>query len=237
MKQIEKLYSSMIGKHQLWELWQDSMSMFAASISNAVDKRYYEKREADYIFTAKKYTKEEMTKMVQIMSEIVIQLEENQEQDLLGALYMQLNLGSHWHGQFFTPYNICQAMAQMHFGRGYFFDINNPHPIPCCDPACGGGALLIAAANEFRKALSPMGLNAQDYICLYAQDLSKVSAMMCYIQLSLLGFAAKIKIGDSLADPLLESDDGENIWYTPAYFSGVWTMRRVLKAMKGGIKA
>lgn len=224
---IVKMYNSLIGSHQLWELWQDSMTMFALSISNTVDGRYRDKREAMYMDIAHKYTKDEMQVFPQIFGEIIMQLEAEPEQDLLGDLYMQLDLGSHWHGQFFTPYNICAMMAKTQLGQQEY-TVENVKPISVCDCACGGGALLIAAAHEFRKAIRRTCLNAQHYICLYAQDLSQVSAMMCYVQLSLLGYAAKVKLGDSLMKPLIEEDNGSDIWYTPMWFSDVWTIRRML---------
>lgn len=229
-KDIVKMYNSLCGAHQLWELWQDSMTMFALSISNTVDSRYRDKRESAYMDIVHKYTKEEMQVFPQILGEICLQLEQNPEQDLLGDLYMQLDLGSHWHGQFFTPYNVCAMMAKMQLGQ-QDYTIDNVKPITVCDCACGGGALLIAAAHEFRKAIRRTGLNAQHYICLYAQDLSQVSAMMCYVQLSLLGYAAKVKLGDSLMNPLVEHDNGADIWYTPMWFSDVWTIRRLIGRM------
>ena len=227
---LVKLYNSMIGSHQLWELWQDSMTMFALSISNTVDGRYRDKREAMYMDIAHKYTKDEVQVFPKIFGEIVMQLEDEPEQDLLGDLYMQLDLGSHWHGQFFTPYNLCAMMAKTQLGQ-QDYTIDNVKPITVCDCACGGGALLIAAAHEYRKAIQHTGLNAQHYISLYAQDLSQVSAMMCYVQLSLLGFAAKVKLGDSLMHPLTEEDNGPDIWYTPMWFSDIWQYRRLMQRM------
>ena len=228
---IVKLYNSLCGVHQLWELWQDSMTMFALSLSNTVDRRFYDKRESMYMDIARKYTKEEMEVFPKIFGEIVMQLEADPEQDLLGDLYMQLDLGSHWHGQFFTPYHLCSAMAKMELGLPQDYTADNIKPISVCDCACGGGALLIAAAHEYRKAIAHTGLNAQEYICLYAQDLSQVSAMMCYLQLSLLGYAAKVKLGDSLLHPIVEEDDGPDIWYTPMWFSDVWNYRRFMQHM------
>lgn len=228
---IVKLYNSLCGVHQLWELWQDSMTMFALSLSNTVDRRFYDKRESMYMDIARKYTKEEMEVFPKIFGEIVMQLEADPEQDLLGDLYMQLDLGSHWHGQFFTPYHLCSAMAKMELGLPQDYTADNIKPISVCDCACGGGALLIAAAHEYRKAIAHTGLNAQEYICLYAQDLSQVSAMMCYLQLSLLGYAAKVKQGDSLLHPIVEEDDGPDIWYTPMWFSDVWNYRRFMQHM------
>lgn len=55
--------------------------------------------------------------------------------------------------------------------------------------------------------------------------------MMCYVQLSLQGYAAKVKLGDSLMNPLTEEDDGSDIWYTPMWFSDVWSIRRLLGKM------
>ena len=228
---LVKLYNSLIGSHQLWELWQDSMTMFALAISNTVDHRYYDKREAMYMDIAHKYTNDEMQVFPQIFGEIIMQLEADPEQDLLGDLYMQLDLGSHWHGQFFTPYNICAMMASMELNLDHAYTVETVKPISVCDCACGGGALLIASAHEFRRAIKDTGLSAQDYICLYAQDLSQVSAMMCYVQLSLLGYAAKVKLGDSLLHPLVEEDDGPDIWYTPMWFSDVWNYRRFMQHM------
>ena len=119
----------------------------------------------------------------------------------------------------------------MELGLDRKYTADTVKPISVCDCACGGGALLIAAGHEYRKAIAHTGLNAQYYISLYAQDLSQVSAMMCYVQLSLQGFAAKVKIGDSLLHPLTEQDDGADIWYTPMWFSDIWQYRRLMQRM------
>lgn len=44
---------------------------------------------------------------------ITMVLEENPEQDFLGSMFMRLELGNHWKGQFFTPYSVCKVMAEM----------------------------------------------------------------------------------------------------------------------------
>lgn len=55
--------------------------------------------------------------------------------------------------------------------------------------------------------------------------------LMCYIQLSLLGVAAYIKVGDALTDPMTENDNLDNYWFTMMYYSDVWTMRRIFHRM------
>lgn len=40
-------------------------------------------------------------------------LEKNPEQDFLGSIFMSLNLGNEHNGQFFTPYHVCELMAEV----------------------------------------------------------------------------------------------------------------------------
>ena len=62
-----------------------------------------------------------------------------------------------------------------------------------------------------------------------SQDIDYTVAMMCYIQLSLLGAAAYIKIGNSLTEPMSSNDTLENYWFTPMYFCEPWSLRRSIK--------
>lgn len=51
-----------------------------------------------------------------------------------------------------------------------------------------------------------------------AQDINPTIALMCYIQLSIFGYKAIVKIGDSLNEPFSEEDKiSENVWFTPTY--------------------
>jgi type I restriction-modification system DNA methylase subunit len=229
-KEFEKIMDKLTYNRMKWEVWADLIFMMAASISNALEpnpaKR--EKREKEYMRCVERCGGVELP--AQAFCTVVEALEQNPDQDFLGSLYMRFELGSHWHGQFFTPYNLCAMMAKTQLGQ-QDYTIDNVKPITVCDCACGGGALLIAAAHEYRKAIQHTGLNAQNYVSLYAQDLSQVSAMMCYVQLSLLGFAAKVKLGDSLLHPLTKEDNGPDIWYTPMWFSDIWQYRRLMQRM------
>ncbi|MBQ1452753.1 MAG: N-6 DNA methylase [Ruminococcus sp.] len=232
--EIVKLFNALTGARQLWELWEDAMIMFATMLSNAVDKRFFDKREEMFKNVARKYDEKEIQLFLRIFAEIVNQLEIEPEQDFLGDLYMQLDLGSHWHGQFFTPYNVCKMTADLQLPAELSFE--DAKAVTITDCACGGGALLIASAHAYRTKMAKIGLNAQDFVCLYAQDLSMVAALMCYIQISLQGYAGKIKIGDSLLHPMLDTDNGSDIWYTPMWFSDVWAQRRAVERIVGGLR-
>ena len=76
------------------------------------------------------------------------------------------------------------------------------------DPCCGAGALLIAARNTMvRRKHGPAE-------ALYvAQDIDRTAALMCYLQLSLLGCAGYVVVADSL--PLVVSLDGAHVLLFP----------------------
>ena len=99
------------------------------------------------------------------------------------------------------------------------------------DPCCGAGATLIAGVHVIRKQLEHCEppRNYQNHILVVAQDVDEIVGLMCYIQISLLGLAGFIKIGNSITDPMSTDDSSENYWYTPMYFSDVWSTRRMLR--------
>ena len=222
-----KLYRELTYRWTPWEVWKDFVVVFACALSNPVDKLHYEEREALYLKTIQKYNKQEQLFFPQLAAEVVNALEENPEQDFLGKLFMELNLGNDSGGQIFTPYHVCELMAKISIGdvlpqieeRGY---------ITINDPACGAGATLIAGIHEVRKRLDGK-LNWQNHILVAAQDVDYTVAMMCYIQLSLLGAAGYIKVGNTLTEPMSSNDTLESYWFTPMYFSSVWTVRRLFK--------
>lgn len=233
MQEFIKLFRSLSQRFHPWEMWNDFITMFACAISNAVDKGHFDKREELYMKAIKKYNAQEREVFPQLAAEVVMALEKNPEQDFLGSVYMALNLGNEKAGQFFTPYHVCQLMADITIGnllpqvkeRGY---------ITINDCACGAGATLIAGIHSARRVLEKENLNWQNHILVTAQDIDFTTALMCYIQLSLLGCTAYIKIGNSLTDPMRENDSKENYWYTPMYFMSPWAIRRIFGGLKNG---
>lgn len=223
-----KLYRELTYRWTPWEVWQDFVTMYACAISNAVDKSHFNEREAMYLKRIQKYSKKEQELFPQLAAEVVLALEKNPEQDFLGKIFMELNLSNDSGGQFFTPYNVCQMMAKMTVGD-VVAHVKKHGYITINDPACGAGATLIAAVHAAAKPLSEAGFNWQNHVLVTAQDIDYTVALMCYIQLSLLGTAAYIKIGNTFTEPMGSADTLENYWFTPMYFSGVWSARRLFK--------
>lgn len=146
--------------------------------------------ENEYMQVAKQYTKEELEKHSELLALTVYALEKT-EQDFLGEIFMNIDLGNSRTGQFFTPYNISSMMAKMAMGE-------NKHPKnrvckinDCC---CGAGGMLIAGAAAMKES----GFNYQQNALFFGTDIDGRCARMAFIQLSLLGAPAIITCGNSL---------------------------------------
>lgn len=229
-KQFLKTFNQLTYRHRSWDVWRDFIIMFACSLSNPVDKFHYEEREKRYLKIIKKYNKREQEQFPELAAYVVMALEENPEQDFLGSIFMELNLGDKSNSQFFTPYHVCELMAKV-TEEDVAAVVKEKGYITINDFCCGAGATLIAAINEARKQLEKVNLNFQNHVLVVAQDIDEIVALMCYIQLSLLGVAAYIKVGDVFIQPMSTDDNGENYWFTMMYFSDVWTMRRVFHSL------
>lgn len=102
--------------------------------------------------------------------------------DLLGPLYMELASCGHkqYLGQFFTPQPVAQMMAAMTLG-----DIPEGPPREgpfhtMCDPACGSGVMLLAAADQVRRTHGPAALEDWSFS---GNDLDTTCALMIGAQL------------------------------------------------------
>lgn len=229
-KEFLRVFNQLTNRHRSWDVWRDFIVMYACALSNPVDKEHYDEREALYLRTIKKYNKQEQPLFPELAAHTVMALEENPEQDFLGSIYMSLNLGNQHNGQFFTPYHVCELMAEVTM-QDSVMRIEEDGYITINDPCCGAGATLIAGVHAAKKRLEKAGYNYQNHILVVAQDIDQTVALMCYIQLSLLGIAGYVKVGNSLTDPITENDSKENYWFTPMYFFPTWSMRRLF----GGI--
>lgn len=225
-------FNRLCNRHHSWQVWQDFVNMSAGAIANAVDRRpdVWKLREDSYMATVKRYSKEELNLITELLSITTLALEENPAQDFLGKMYMQFNLENKWHGQFFTPWHVAELMAKMLVGDETKEKIASQDYISVNDPCCGAGCMLIAFANVCKNDLD---INYQQSVLFVAQDIDSIVAKMCYIQISLLGCPGFVVIGNSLSEPVCGSSiepsykRPEDIWYTPLYFTDMWTFRRI----------
>jgi len=123
--------------------------------------------------------------------------------DVLGSCYMQI--ASHgqkqWLGQFFSPASVCDLKAAMALGP-----LRERGLTTICDPACGSGAMLLAAC---RRVLRVDGLPGLKRMSVNGIDLDPVCVDMAAAQLLAncnthgvqLG-EIRILHGDALGDPM-----------------------------------
>lgn len=228
-KEFTKAFSALCDRQSSWQAWADFVDMAAIAISNAVDPTETKaKREQRYMDIIARYTPAEQKVFPELVKIMVDAMEANQNQDFLGDLFMALELGSHWKGQFFTPYDVCRCMAEIEI-PGAKKEVEKKGWIGVNDPACGAGALLIAARNVFVRE----GIGS-DQALFVAQDIDRVAGLMCYIQLSLLGCAGYVVIADTLCNPITGADplfpefnDDHDPWFTPMWYLDVWSARRL----------
>lgn len=230
-----KTFGQLTYHHRAWDVWRDFVIMFACSLSNPVDKSHYDEREERYLKIIKKYNKQEQKLFPELVAHTVLALEENPEQDFLGGIFMELKLGDGKNGQFFTPYHVCDLMAKIAMDD-ISKEIEQKGYITIHDPCCGAGATLIAGVHEARRQLEKKNLNYQNHVLVVAQDIDEIVALMCYIQLSLLGVAAYIKVGNTFTEPIADGDSTKNYWFTMMYFSDIWQTRRMIHRVNDILK-
>ena len=224
-KDFGDIFIRLSERHGRHEVWSDFVTMSACALSNAGDKRFFQEREEMFLAAVKRYTKDEADMLAQMLGYVIMAFEENPEQDFLGEMFSGLNLHNEWKGQFFTPYHVGSFMAAINIESAKE-ELKQKDYITVNDCCCGAGCLLIAFANEARKAK----IDFQNRVIFVAQDLDFTAAMMCYIQLSLLGCKAIVKVGNSLTDPFVPADlEGKDVWYTPMYTCG--NLLRLLSMM------
>lgn len=231
-KEFLDVFRRLCYSRSAWQVWADLISAIACSLSNAADRtpEHFEPREKEFAQCIERLGSVEVP--AEILHIIVMALENEPEQDFLGRMYMNLDLGNHWKGQFFTPYNVCKMMSQITVGD-IDRQIESQGYISICDPACGAGATLIAAANTMKGSR----YNFQNHALFVGQDLDRVVAQMCYIQLSLLGCAGYICVGNTLTNPMVghvlfpREKEGQELWYMPMFHSDIWQWRRIFNSL------
>lgn len=219
-----------------YTVWSDCMALFAITLANTSIlplakeepfKSVWQQREQRYLNIIKGYDKKEQKLFPQMFALLVEELEKNPNQDLLGELYMLLQISNKNAGQFFTPYDVCKAMSSVTFNRKELGKtVHKEGYASVYDCACGAGATLISASEQCKEMFKKY--NYQNHVYFVGQDVDITCVYMCYIQLALHGLAGYVIHGNTLIKPEPElPKDLENIYFTPIWFSDVWTMRRL----------
>lgn len=211
MEEIIKQFKELASTRDLWQVYKDFLELVAISISNACDKDQALGREKRYLDIIKTYSPEQIWKISDIMGLVVLELSK-EPQDILGRVFMELELGNKWTGQVFTPMSVADMMADVTLDKK---EIEDKEYVTVYDSAVGGGVTIIGLV----RAMLRQGLNPQKQLLVICGDLDIKAVHMTYIQLSLLGIPAIVKNQDALT---LET---MSIWYTPTYIWDLWRFK------------
>jgi type I restriction-modification system DNA methylase subunit len=209
-----KQFNALAQHRRRYEVFRDFVTLSAISLNNVMEPDAERKAalEAEYMGIIRTYSHDEALGFAELLG-LVVELLEPTPQDVLGDLYMELDLGNERTGQFFTPNSISQFMARLNgveppAGQNF---------VRVCEPACGAGGMVLAIA----QALIESGKNPARAMWAQCQDIDRTAALMCFIQLSLWNIPAAVIVGDTLANEVRER------FYTPAHYMGAWDYRLV----------
>lgn len=166
-----------------------------------------------------KYTKKEMAVLGEIYNYIIDLMQCYQTNgvyyDVAGRIFHILNMQSKDKGQFFTPQHLADLCSRLVITKDIDNEIATKGYITVSEPACGGGAQVLAMATALTKA----GYNPQKVMFTTATDVDKRCAYMCFFQLSYYGLPAIVVHGNTL------TLDEWDTFKTPAYYLDFWDMR------------
>ncbi|MFS7282056.1 N-6 DNA methylase [Serratia proteamaculans] len=186
-----KLFRETARYHHRYEVFRDFVTVAAISLENAVLKS--DELEQEYFQVIARYQKDDVIRMSQLLAHITLGLDERMC-DFLGSIFMELEIGSKDIGQFFTPFHLSELMARLVMGDRLKELAAGASYITLDEPACGAGGMVIGAA----AAMLDAGYNPQRQLLVQCTDLDPVAARMCYVQLSLLGMQACVRIGNTI---------------------------------------
>ena len=212
-------------KHSIWNVFEDWLKVSSIAISNSVDWNQAAEREEQYLETINKYTPEEQKVLTKTFAELVNALQKEAETggpcDLLGKVFHALELHNKYHGQFFSPFHICEFMGQVALADGGEAGnvaseaLHKKGYLSVCEPCVGSGGMVLG----FAKAMYNNKMNYCDQMVAYCCDIDIKCVHMAYLQLSLYGIPAVIIHGNSL------TNEEWSRWYTPVYMINGWPFK------------
>lgn len=207
IKRLETLGYS-VGVETVFRDWCECGALAFANGCDLLHTGVWEKREKRYLDIIRRYKEPRL--FVEMLAYLTDAFEADPWRDHLGRIYLECFGGNKNLGQCFTPAGVCECCASL-------VGVPEPgKPSTLYEPACGGGAMIIAYLKKCHEA----GYAYQRFLKIQAADLDSLCVHMCYVQLSLLGARAVVSQQDSIS---LKTYDvfvtpGEALW--PAFMFG-----------------
>lgn len=113
-KAFLSLFNQTARYHPRHKVFEDFISCSVIAIQNGL--QFCDKREKKYLDIVARYKKPDVMNLADLLVHLVNGLQEEQS-DFLGRVFMQLELGDKYRGQFFTPSSVARMMAQLQLGK------------------------------------------------------------------------------------------------------------------------
>ena len=197
--QFIKIFDKCCGHYDRWRVFSDWTTMCAISIYNAIHKN--DEAEKQYLELAKAYTKDQLSNFAELLAITTNELERD-PRDFLGEIFGELDVYNSKNGQFFTPFSLSMITAGITAKDCVRF---KGKVIKVDEPSVGAGGMLIAFWNCTKN-------EDKEYTHMRGSDIDYRCFCMSYIQLSLLGISAEIRLGNTLSNVYTKS------WLTPCYY-------------------
>lgn len=210
-KAFISLFNRTAPYHKRHKVFEDFVSCSVIALENRL--QFSEAREQKYLRIVSGYEKQDVINMAHLLAHVIEGLEQG-FCDFLGSVFMQLELGDKYRGQFFTPWSVASMMAQMQLGNVKVLFEDKPF-ITLREPACGAGSMILAMADTLNRS----GYPAYRRMWVSATDIDPLAAGMAYIQLSLCGVAGEVVIGNALCN------ERRRVLLTPGHYLGNWSYR------------
>lgn len=120
------------------------------------------------------------------------------QRPVVGDVYEQTNNQNEDEGQFFTPWNVCTAKAEMLISAEDADDATQSDPLRVADPACGSARLLVATAMKLHE------IDPDASILVSGTDKDRTCARMAVVNLALGNIPGRIRFGNSLTQEIHE---------------------------------
>lgn len=208
------LFNQTARYHHRYEVFRDFVQMAACAVHNQV--AFSQLLEDEYLTLVKRYERDDVNRMGKLLGILCNGLGQQRPiyDDMLGRIFMNLELGDARRGQFFTPFDISRMMATLTV-HDLESKLKQASFLTVGEPACGAGGMVIAVAEQFSLA----GYPPHRWMFASCIDIDPLAAAMCYLQLSLLHIPAEVITGNSLTVQY------SRIIRTPAYYLHGWSVR------------
>lgn len=208
---VQEIEAASGNAHRLTDTFFDTVRMMALSIQKPFMLDGGDKLEAEWQSIRDRYDDAAYAHQQRAFSLLMCALDFDRTEFLGHIMERVFNATNQHNGQFLTPVNIATLMGDI------LVEAPKDEIVRLNDPCCGAGVLVIEGAERFL-----MHGWEQRNIFVDACDIDGHACDMCYVQLSLLGYAGVVRHQNAMSREYYGTTP---IRYTPGFYMHAFPMR------------